>query len=129
MYKLALYGFGSFPVVDPYLTEVARAERSPNSSLMILTGPNWRQVVGDVLPSEEILDAFTKLPRKPIGGDPSLLSSLDDNLEPGRGFGSAQRGVPQNIFGAWLHARVMLIHQLYKDFLIHRLNASFAGEY
>ena len=117
MYKLALYGFGSFPVVYRHLIEVARAERSPIEFCMILTGPNWRQVVGDVLPSEEILDVFTKLPRKPIGGDPSLL--LDYNGSLVEDLAALKRAYRKRS-GAWLHARAIDFYQLYKDFLIDR---------
>ena len=44
-YKIALYGFGSFPVVYRHLIETARAERSSVEFCMILTGPTWRQVL------------------------------------------------------------------------------------
>jgi len=117
MYKIALYGFGSFPVVYRHLIEVALAERSSVGFCMILTATAWRQVVREVLPSEDILDVFTELPRKPVGGDPSLLSNYEGSLVEDL---AALKRAYRKRSGAWLHARGIDFYRLYKDFLIDR---------
>lgn len=116
-YKIALYGFGSFPVVYRHLIEVARAEHSPIEFCMILTGPNWRKIIRDVLPSEDILDVFAELPREPVGGDPSLLSSYNGSLVEDL---AALKRAYRKRSGAWLHARGIDFYGLYKGFLIDR---------
>jgi len=116
-YKIALYGFGSFPVVYRHLIEAAQAEHSPVGFCLILTAPNWRDVVRGVLPEEDVLDVFRELPRKPVGGDPALLSgycgSLAEDL-------AALKRAYRKRTGAWLHARGIDFYCLYKNFLARR---------
>lgn len=116
-YKIALYGFGSFPVVYRHLIEVARAERSPIEFCMILTGPNWRQIVRDMLPSEDVLDVFAELPRKPVGGDASLLSNYSGSLV--EDLAALKRAYRRRSAG-WLLARGIDFYRLYKNFLVDR---------
>jgi hypothetical protein len=116
-HKIALYGFGSFPVVYRHLIETARAERSPVEFCLILTAPNWRRVVRDVLPAEDILDLFAELPRKPLGGDQSLLSHYDGSLIEDLAALKWQR---RKRGGRWRHDQGMDIYRLYKEFLVDR---------
>jgi len=115
--KIALFGFGSFPVVYRHLIEIARAERSPVEFCMILTTPNWRNVMREVLPPEEILDVFAELPRAPVGGDLSLLSNYKGSLvEDLAAFKRAYR----KRSGEWLRARAVDYYRMFTDFLINR---------
>ncbi len=116
-YKIALYGFGSFPVVYRHLIELARAEGSSIEFCMILTGPHWRHVVRDVLSSGEILDVYKKLPCEPVGGDISMLSNYSGSLVEDL---AALKRAYRRRSGAWLHARGIDFHRLYREFLIDR---------
>ena len=116
-YKIALYGFGSFPVVYRHLIETARAERSPVEFCLILTAPNWRDVVRDVLPASDILDLFAELPRTPLGGDQSLLSDYDGSLIEDL---AALKWERRRRGGRWRYDQGMDIYCLYKEFFAGR---------
>ena len=57
-HKIALYGFGSEPVVHRNLIDLAAKAQSPLTWCAILTMPHYRPVIGEVLPAGEILDVF-----------------------------------------------------------------------
>lgn len=116
-YKIALYGFGSFPVVYRHLVEVARAERSPVEFCAILTAPNFRKVMREVLPQEAILDVYAELPRKPVGGDLSLLSEYRGSLVEDL---AALKWERRKRAGRWRLDQGMDFYRLYKRFLIDR---------
>ena len=116
-YKIALYGFGSFPVVYRHLIEAAQAEHSPVGFCLILTAPNWRDVVRGVLPEDDILDVYRELPRQPVGGDPALLSDYSGSLVEDL---AALKRAYRKRKGAWLYARGTDFYRLYKKFLAER---------
>ncbi len=116
-YRMALYGFGSFPVVYRHLVEVSRAERSPVEFCAILTTPNYRRVMREVLPQEDILDVYAELPRKPIGGDLSFLSGYRGSLVEDL---AALKWARRKRTGRWRHDQGMDFYRLYKSFLIDR---------
>jgi hypothetical protein len=116
-YRIALYGFGSFPVVYRHLIDVARAERSPTEFCAILTAPNYRQVLREVLPSDDILDVYAELPRRPVGGDLSLLSGYRGSLAEDL---AALKWERRKRPGRWRHDRGMDFYRLYKKFLTDR---------
>jgi hypothetical protein len=116
-YKIALYGFGSFPVVYRHLVETARAEHSPVEFCLILTAPNWRQVVRDVLPTEDILDLFAELPLEPLGGNQSLLANYDGSLIEDL---AALKWERRKHGGRWRRNQGMDIYRLYINFLVNR---------
>src|SRR6185312_9766937 len=79
-YRIALYGFGAFPVVFRHLIDVARAGNSSVDFCAILAVPNYRHIMREVLSEQDILDVFAELPREPVGGDLSLLSGYRGSL-------------------------------------------------
>ena len=78
--KIALYGFGSEPVVHRNLIELAANDGLPLTWCAILPTPHYRTMMREVLPAQEILDVFRELPRKPIGGDLAELSGYSGSL-------------------------------------------------
>jgi hypothetical protein len=115
--KIALYGFGSQPLVHRHLIDLAKQQKLPLSWCTILTTPYYRSIMGEVLPPDEILDVFRALPRKPIGGDLSCLArycgSLVEDL-------AAQKRTRRNRSGQWLLDRGTDYYRLYKAFLAER---------
>jgi len=113
-HKIALYGFGSEPVVHRNLIDLAAKEKLPLTWCAILTTPHYRPVMGEVLPASEILDVFRALPRKPVGGDIACLShycgSLVEDL-------AAQKRSRRKRNGRWLLDRGIDYYRLYKAFL------------
>lgn len=116
-YKIALYGFGSQPVVHRHLIELAAKEKSPLTWCAILTTPHYRAVIGEVLPPAEVLDVFRVLPRVPIGGDPACLSRYPGSLVEDL---AAQKRTHRRRDGQWLLNRGIDYYQLYKKFLTER---------
>lgn len=112
--RIALYGFGSFPVVFRHLIEEARSGGPPASFCVILTTPNWRNVVREVLPEQDILDVYVRLPRRPVGGDPTLIANYHGSLAEDLAalkFGRRRRT------GTWLLKRGIDYYRIYKEFL------------
>jgi hypothetical protein len=113
-YRIALYGFGSFPVVFRHLIEQARSDGSGVEFCAILTAPNYRKVMREVLPQTDILDIYMELPRRPVGGDPLLLSHYDGSLiEDLAALKWERRKRPRS----WRYKRGLDYYRLYKDFL------------
>jgi hypothetical protein len=115
--KIVLYGFGSFPVVYRHLIQVARAQGSQVEFCAILTAPNYRRVMREVLPREDILDVYAELPRKPVGGDLSLLSGYRGSLVEDL---AALKWERRKRTGRWRHAQGMEFYRLYRRFLRER---------
>jgi hypothetical protein len=61
--KIAVYGFGSMPVIWRHLYEIARSEGIDITWCVILTAPNWRHLIYDILAKAEVLDVYRELPR------------------------------------------------------------------
>jgi Capsule polysaccharide biosynthesis protein len=114
-YKIALYGFGSQPVVYRHLIELAAKEKLAIKWCAILTTPHYRGVIDQVLAEQEILDVFHTLPRSPMGGDIACLShyagSLVEDL-------AAQKRSQRKRSGTWLLNRGLDYYSLYKKFFV-----------
>src|ERR1700722_7322943 len=97
--KIAVYGFGSQPIVHRHLIELAAKVNAPLSWCAILTTSHYRSIMAEVLPADEILDMFRALPQAPVGGDPACLThycgSLLEDL-------SAQKRSQRRRSGSWL---------------------------
>src|ERR1041385_4495307 len=78
--RIALYGFGSYPIVFRYLIEEARQDGANISFCAILTLPHYRDLMREVLPPADIFDIYAELPRRPVGGDPAMLAGDDGSL-------------------------------------------------
>ena len=115
--RIALYGFGSFPVVFRHLIDAARQERSPLEFCAILTVPNHRRIIREVLAEEDILDVFAQLPREPQGGDLSLLSGYRGSLVEDL---AALKWERRRRGGRWRHAQGIDYYRLFKRFLSER---------
>ena len=115
--KIALYGFGSLPVVYRHLIELAVAEKTPINWCVILTTPNYREIMGEVLPKADILDVFQTLPRVPVGGNLSCLAGYPGSLVEDL---AAQKRARRKRTRDWLHNRGIDYYKLYKSFLIDR---------
>lgn len=98
-YKIAIYGFGSQPIVHRHLIELAAKEKSPLTWCAILSTPHYREIMGEVLSAHDILDVFRVLPRVPVGGDIACLyhypGSLAEDL-------AAQKRTHRRRAGRWL---------------------------
>jgi hypothetical protein len=112
--KIALYGFGSMPVVYRHLIDMARADAQPFDWCVILTLPHYRQIMHEVLPAADILDVYRELPREPVGAPVSELSgyvgSLAEDL-------AAEKRRWRWRSGQWLLNRGIDYYLLYKRFL------------
>jgi hypothetical protein len=117
MPKIALYGFGSFPVIYRHLIDLARNETSPIRWCVVLTTPHYRKIIKEALPREEILDIYRELPRIPVGGDPSALAGYRGSLVEDI---AAIKIARRKWTGAWLQRRAMDFYSLYRRFLIER---------
>lgn len=112
--KIAVYGFGSMPVVQRHLMDMARAESRDLAWCAILTQPHYRQIMRDVLPPADILDVFDALPREPVGGDLSLLAGYVGSLAEDM---AARKRQWRPRSGDWLLRRGIDYYKLYKAFL------------
>src|SRR5947199_385458 len=117
MTKIALYGFGSFPVVSRHLIDLAKADGSPIQWCAILVSPHYRRIMREVLPAADILDVFAALPREPVGGDLSDLvgyrgSLIEDIAALKLSYRARSR--------EWVHNRAADTYRLYKAFLTER---------
>ena len=115
--KIAVYGFGSSPVVYRHLIDLARERGAGLAWCCILSLPNYRQVMADVLPKAEILDVFSALPRSPKGGDTADLAGYPGSLAEDL---AAQKRQWRPRRGTWLHARGHDYRNLFKSFLTER---------
>ncbi len=116
-YKIALYGFGSHPVMHRHLIELAAKEKLPLTWCEVLPAPHHRQVISEVLPASEILDVFQALPRVPVGGDLACLSQYPGSLV---GDLAAQKRRRRRRDGQWLFKRGIDYYKTYKGFLADR---------
>jgi len=116
-YKIALYGFGSEPVVHRNLIDLAAKEKLPLTWCAILTTPHYRPVMSEALPVDEILDVFKALPRTPVGGDPACLARYSESLAEDL---AAQKRYRRKRSGRWLFDRGLDYYKLYKAFLADR---------
>jgi hypothetical protein len=116
-YKIALYGFGSHPVMYRHLIELAAKEKLPLAWCAILTTSHHRQVMREVLPADEILDEFRTLPRVPVGGDSACLARYPGSLVEDL---AAQKRRRRKRSGKWLFDRGIDYYKMYKQFLADR---------
>lgn len=116
-HKIAIFGFGSFPVVCRHLIEDARKRNAPIEWCAILVQPNFRKVIGDILPANEILDVFKSLPRVPVGGPMGTLASYPESLAEDL---AAEKRTWRRRKGEWKLRRGIDYYNLYKNFLIDR---------
>jgi Capsule polysaccharide biosynthesis protein len=116
-YKIAVYGFGSQPVMYRHLIELAAKEKLPLTWCAILTAPHHRQVMREVLPADEILDEFRTLPRVPVGGDLACLAHYPGSLVEDL---AAQKRRRRKRSGRWLLNRGIDYYKMYKTFLADR---------
>ena len=117
MAKIALYGFGSFPVIYRHLIDVARTDNSRIRWCAVLTSPHYRKIINQVLPGEEILDIYRELPRIRGGSDISALAGYRGSLVEDI---AAIKIARRKRSGAWVHRRAVDFYNLYKRFLIER---------
>jgi hypothetical protein len=89
--KIAVYGFGSMPVIWRHLRDIAKAEKIDIDWCMILPTPNWRELVGGILANADILDIYRQLPHRftndslDLAGYPgSLIEDIDADKRPNR---------------------------------------------
>jgi len=115
--KIALYGFGSQPVVYHHLIELAAKEKLPLKWCAILTTPHYREVVEQVLPADEVLDVFHTLPRVPVGDDIGCLSHYPGSLVEDL---AAQKRTRRKRGRVWLLNRGLDYYNLYKKFFVKR---------
>ncbi len=115
--KIALYGFGSHPIMHRHLIELAAKEKLPLTWCEILPAPQHRKVISEVLPTSEILDVFQALPRVPVGGDLGLLSHYPGSLVEDL---AAQKRRRRKRDGRWLLNRGIDYYKIYKQFLAER---------
>jgi Capsule polysaccharide biosynthesis protein len=116
-YKIALYGFGAFPVVQRHLIELAAMQKLPIEWCAILPLPNYRAALREVLPASEILDVFEALPRTPVGGDLADLARYPGSLVEDL---AAQKNPRRKRTAQWVHNRGIDYYRLYKTFLAER---------
>jgi hypothetical protein len=116
-YKIALYGFGSLPVVYRHLIDLARSQDMPLEWCVILPQPDYRALMREVLPPAEILDLFESLPRIPQKGDLTRLKSYPGSLLEDL---AAQKRTSRRRSGQWRLDRAIEIYSAYKAFLVAR---------
>jgi hypothetical protein len=115
--KIAVYGFGSFPVVARHLIDVAGQSQCGLEWCAILAQPDYRRIIEQVLPREEILDLFVVLPRTPEGGDMSLLARYPGSLAEDL---AALKRSHRKRGGEWTLRRGIDYYRLFKAFLVER---------
>jgi hypothetical protein len=115
--KIAIYGFGSFPVVCRPLIELATAQALPIKWCAILPQPNYRAIMREVLPLADLLDVYEALPRTPVGGPLSCLAHYPGSLVEDL---AAQKFPRRKRSSAWLRDRGIDYYLLYKNFLVRR---------
>jgi hypothetical protein len=116
-HKIAIYGFGSSPVVARHLIDMATQSRCGLEWCAILVQPNYRAVMGAVLPREEILDLYAVLPENPEGGDMSLLTCYPGSLAEDL---AALKRSRRKRSGQWTLKRGIDHYRLFKKFLTDR---------
>ncbi|MGL5167216.1 MAG: hypothetical protein ACRC9K_15140 [Afipia sp.] len=112
--KLAIYGFGSFPVVCWHLFKLADERGIKIDSCVILTTPHHRDLVRSFADDPNVLDVFEALPRKPGNGDASELAGYHGNFTEDL---AAQKFYRTSQSGQWLFDRGLDYYRLYKRFL------------
>lgn len=112
--KLAIYGFGSFPIVCWHLFKLARERGLNISNCIILTTPHHRDLVRSFANDSDVLDIFERLPRKPGNGDASELINYHGNFAEDL---AAQKFYIPSQSGQWLFDRGLDYYRLYKRFL------------
>jgi Capsule polysaccharide biosynthesis protein len=112
--RIALYGFGTLPIVFRHLIEEARRQNAAVEFCAILTAPNWRNVMREVLPQRDILDIYGTLPREPEGGDLTKLKNYRGNLTADL---AALKFTRRRRSGPWRFKRGVDYYCLYKSFL------------
>jgi hypothetical protein len=112
--KLAIYGFGSFPIVCWHLFEIARNRGIEFANCIILTTPHHRDLVKSFVADRNVLNVFDDLPRNPLGGDTSDLADYRGNFVEDL---AAQKFYQTSQSGQWLFDRGLDYYRLYKRFL------------
>lgn len=115
--KIAVYGFGSSPVVFRHLIDFAKERSLGLQWCCILSLPNYRRIMADVLPPSEILDVFAALPYQPQGGDVAELSHYPGSLAEDL---AAQKRQWRRRNGTWLQGRGQDYRNMFRSFLIDR---------
>jgi hypothetical protein len=116
-YKIALYGFGSQPIVHRYLIDLATEQNLPVSWCAMLDTPHYREIIGEALASKEILDVYRTLPRIPVGGDFASLANYPGSLAEDL---AAQKWTYRRRSGQFLLTRAIDYYTLFKNFLVER---------
>lgn len=112
--KLAIYGFGSFPIVCWHLFKFAEERGIKIANCVVLTTPHHRDLVRTFTDDSDVLDVFEALPRKPGDGDASELANYHGNFAEDL---AAQKFYIPSQSGQWLFNRGLDYYRLYKRFL------------
>lgn len=112
--KLAIYGFGSFPIVCWHLFKLAQERQIKIANCVILTTPHHRDLVRAFAPDSDVLNVFDALPRKVGNGDASELANYRGNFVEDL---AAQKFYQTSQSGRWLFGRGLDYYRLYKNFL------------
>ncbi len=112
--KLAIYGFGSFPIVCWHLFKLADERGIKIDNCVVLTTPHHRDLVRSFADDSNVLDVFETLPRKPGNGDASELANYHGNFVEDL---AAQKFYQTSQSGQWLFDRGLDYYRLYKHFL------------
>jgi hypothetical protein len=113
--KIALHGFGTYPIVFRHLIEAARRSTPEIEWAMILPSPHHVELARAVLPAEDVFSLHDHLTRNPQ----PLADQSELNAYPGQIFADIE--AEKRAFKhrpAWQQlARAAEIYRLYKDFL------------
>lgn len=112
--KLAIYGFGSFPVVCWHLFKIAHERGIKFANCVILTTPHHRDLVRSFADDSDVLNIFDALPRKPRNADLSELANYHGNFVEDL---AAQKFYRPSQSGQWLFERGLDYYRIYKRFL------------
>lgn len=112
--KVAIYGFGSFPIVCWHLFKLAHERGIKIANCVILTTPHHRDLVRSFVDDSDVLNIFDTLPRKPRNGDNAELANYHGNFAEDL---AAQKFYRPSQSGQWLFNRGLDYYRLYKRFL------------
>ena len=112
--KVAIYGFGSFPIVCWHLFKLAHERDIKIANCIILTTPHHRDLVRSFVDDSDVLNIFDTLPRKPRNGNTAELANYHGNFAEDL---AAQKFYRPSQSGQWLFDRGLDYYRLYKRFL------------
>lgn len=114
-FKVALYGFGSGPVIFRHLIELMADGVGAVSWALILPLPNHRSLLEPYINQRDTLDVYKELPAVPKGIDPTVLAGYPGNIFEDL---AAQKRQWRRLPGGWLVRRAQDYYDLYKSFLL-----------